>query len=168
MAALSAVKPKLDTLAVLSAQLGLQPGDDVNTKAVAACSALKTAASAAAPDPAKYVGVEVVEALRSDLAALTAKTANREVGELVDAGLADGRLLPAQKDWATALGKKDLAALSGYLATATPIAALSGTQTGGAAPQGAKDANGLTPAELAVCSATGIDPKDFAAAKPAA
>lgn len=167
VAALSALQPKLETLAVLNTQLGVQEGADPTT-AIAACTALKTAANAAAPDPAKYVGVEVVEALRTDLAALTAKTANREVGELVDAGLADGRLLPAQKDWATSLGKKDLAALSGYLATATPIAALSGTQTGGAAPQGAKDANGLTPAELAICSATGIDPKDFAAAKPAA
>ena len=30
-----------------------------------------------------------------------------------------------------------------------------------------KDANGLSEAELAVCSMTGIDPKDYAAAKPA-
>lgn len=167
LVALSAVKPKLDTLAALNTQLGVDAGAE-GAVAVAACTALKTAASATAPDPAKFVPVAVVDALRTDLAALTAKTTAREVDELVNAGLADGRLLPAQKDWAISLGQKDLAALSGYLATSTPIAALNGTQTGGQPPAGAKDANGLTPVELAVCSATGIDPKDFAAAKPAA
>ena len=168
IAACSALKPKLDTLDALTTALGVKPGDDVATTAIAACSALKTQAAAAAPDPAKFVGVEVVETLKTQLAALTAENTDRKVSELVESGLADGRLLPAQKDWAMGLGKTNLAALSGYLATATPIDALGGTQTGGQAPAGGKDENGLTNAELAVCSATGIDPKDFAAAKPKA
>lgn len=166
--ACSGLKPKLATLAALTAALGVKDGDDVATTAIAACSALKTQAAAAAPDPAKFVGVEVVESLKTQIAALTAESTDRKVSELVDGGLADGRLLPAQKDWATSLGKTNLAALSGYLATATPIAALAGTQTGGQPPAGGTDENGLTGAELAVCSATGIDPKDFLAAKPKA
>ena len=64
-------------------------------------------------------------------------------------------------------GMADLAALSAYLDKAAPIAALAGTQTNGDAPAGGKDERGLTAAELAVCSATGVDPKDFAAAKSA-
>lgn len=88
-----------------------------------------------------------------------------KLGELVESGLADGRLLAAQKDWATELGKKDIA-MSAYLKTAQPIAGLRASQTGGNAPAGGVDENGLTQAELAVCSATGISPKDFAAQKP--
>lgn len=168
IAACSALKPKLDTLDALTTALGVKPGDDVSTTAIAACSALKAQAAAATPDPAKFVGVDVVETLKTQLAALTAENTNRKVDELVAAGLADGRLLPAQKDWAIGLGKTNLAALSGYLETATPLAALGGTQTGGLPPAGGKDESGLTATELAVCSATGVDPKDFAAAKPKA
>ena len=138
------------------------------SKAVlAACTAIKTKAAATGePDPSKYVGVGVVEELKGQIAALTAKQTDREVGELVESGLADGRLLAAQKDWATELGKKDIAALTAYLKTAQPIAGLRSSQTGGNAPAGGVDENGLTQAELAVCSATGISPKDFAAQKP--
>lgn len=162
IAACAALRPKLDTLDQLATTLGTAPEG-----AVAACSALKTRA-AAVPDPAKYVPVGVVEEIKGQLAALSAENIDRKVNELVDQGLADGRLLPAQKDWATGLGKSDIASLTSYLGTAQPLAALSATQTGGRRPAGGKDENGLTADELAVCSATGIDPKDFAASKPKA
>lgn len=158
IAACAALKPKLDTLDKLTQTLG------VGTEgAVAACTALKQAT----PDPAKYVPVAAFEEMRGQLAALSAENTNRKVNDLVETGLADGRILPGMKDWAISLGQKDVAALSAYLDKAAPIAALSGTQTGGQQPAGVKDANGLSEAELAVCSMTGIDPKDFAAAKPA-
>ncbi|MCP3048333.1 phage protease [Xanthomonas euvesicatoria pv. allii] len=162
IAACSALRPKLDTLDTLATALGTAPEG-----AVAACSALK-ARAAGAPDPAKYVPVSVVEDIKGQLAALSAENTDRKVSELVDQGLADGRLLPAQKDWATDLGRSHLASLTSYLATAHPVAALSATQTGGRQPAGGKDENGLTVDELAICTATGIDPKDFAASKPKA
>lgn len=160
------LKPKLDTLDKLTQELGASAPDG----ALAACSALKTKAqaAAAAPDPAKYAPVSALEEVRGQLAALSAERTAEKVDALVQAGLEDGRLLPAMKDWAADLGKKDLAALSAYLDKAAPIAALAGTQTRGQQPVGTKDENGLTAAELAVCSMTGISPKDFAAAKPAA
>lgn len=169
IAALSATKPKLDALDQIRKDLGVGEITDAatGTAAVAACSAVRTAAADKTPDPSKFVPVSVVEQLKTDIAALSAKQVGREVDELVNAGLADGRLHKSQKDWATSLGKSDIAALTKYLETATPIAALSGTQTGGQEPAGGKDENGLTGAELAVCTATGVDPKDFAAAKKA-
>lgn len=166
VAACNALRPQLDALQKIGKEVGAEEIGD-GTAVLAACTALKTkAASAGDPDPAKYVAVGVVEELKGQLASLTAKQTEREVNELVESGLADGRLLPAQKDWATDLGKKDIAALSTYLKTAQPIAGLRGSQTGGAALAGGLDENGLTREELAVCSATGVSPKDYAAAKP--
>lgn len=168
VAACSTLKIKLDNFQATAKAVGIEDGGMGDGAAVvAACTSLHAKANANVPDPSKYVSVTVVEELRGEIAALSSKNIDREVNELVDSGLADGRLLPAQKDWAISLGKKDIAALSSYLKTAEPIAALRGTQTGGDVPAGVKDENGLTQAELAVCSATGVTPKDFAAAKAA-
>lgn len=164
VAACTALKLRLDALDKIGAEVGVKEVGD-GAAVIAACTALKTQASAAAPDPAKFVAVGVVEELKGQLAILTARQVDREVGELVEAGLADGRLFEAQRQWATDLGKKDIAALSQYLKTAQPLAGLRGSQTEGKPPAGTTDENGLTAAELAVCTATGIDPKAFAAAK---
>lgn len=160
IAACSALPTRLSTLQSLTTALGAE-----ESGAVAACSALQHKATAS-PDPAKYVPVAVVEGLHSQIAALSATNTAAEVTALVDAGLADGRILPAQKDWATDLGKSNIAALSTYLAKTPAIPALARSQTQGNPPPESKDQSGLTPTELAVCSQTGISPADFAAAKP--
>lgn len=167
LAALAAVKNRPDPLAKLRADLGLAEtvgAEEVST----AVAALKTkAATAGNPDPKKFVGVEVVEDLRTQIAALSATSTARAIDDLVKPALEDGRLLSAQEKWARDLGKSDIAALTAYLDGAAPIAALRRTQTDGQEPAGGKDGNGLTVAELAVCKATGIDPKAFATAKAA-
>ena len=126
-----------------------------------------TAAANATPDPAKYVPVSVVEELKTSVAALTAKVAERQVEDLIAPALKDGRLLPAQEAWARDLGETNVAALTAYLKTAQPIAALSGTQTGGKPPAGDpdKDAHGLTKDELAVAAACGLTPEAYAKGK---
>jgi len=159
---------KADPLAGVRKALGV--ADDAKPEAiVAACTAVKAKADATVEaDPAKFVPVAQFESVKTELAALTAKVRGDEVAQLVDAGLKDGRLLPAQKEWATELGKKDVAALSAYLKTAQPIAALAGSQTGGRSPEKtAANPHGLTVDELAVCSATGISAEEFAKAKGA-
>jgi phage I-like protein len=129
---------------------------------VAACTALREKAAAGAPDPAQYVAVATFETVKTELAALKSQVQTTEVAALVEQGLADGKLLPAQKDWATSLGQKDVAALKSYLDSAAPIAALRSTQTHGDPPAGgnANDEQ-LTDAELAVCRATGVSSEDF-------
>lgn len=152
-----------DALKDVRNALGLKADAD-SAAVVAACTSLK----ANQVDPAKFVPVTVVEEVKGQLAALTAKLHSDEVDELVKGGLADGKLLPAQEAWARDLGKTNLAALTSYLATAQPIAALTSTQTGGKAPAGAKNDKGLTEAEMAVCTAMGLTPDQYKAAGTAA
>jgi phage I-like protein len=111
------------------------------------------------------VPVAVVDELRTNISALTARQAQIDIDAAIAPALADGRLLPgAQETWARDLGKTNLAALTAYLATAQPIAALTSTQTNGNPPAAA--ANGaaqLSPEQLAVCSAMGLTPETFKA-----
>lgn len=166
-AALTALGP-LNTLKAradaASSALGLA-ADATADAVTAACSTLRTQATAATPDPAKFVPVDVVETLKTSVAALTAKQNERDVADLVQPALADGRLLPAQEKWALDLGKSNIAALSSYLDTAQPMAALSSTQTRGREPVQTKEAHGLTPEEVSVAMACGLTPEQFAAAK---
>ena len=150
-----------------AARAALKLDDTATAETVtAACTSLRAAAGAT-PDPAKYVPVSVVEELKTSVAALTAKVGERQVEDLITPALADGRLLPAQETWARDLGKTNLAALTAYLKTAQPIAALSSTQTGGKPPAGEQDkgAHGLTKDELAVAAACGLAPEAYAKGK---
>lgn len=115
-------------------------------------SAHLAALSAAKPDPAQFVPLAQFESLKTDFAALKTAHDERLVADLVDPALSDGRLLPAQEQWARDLGKSNLAALKGYLDTAKPLAALSATQTGNKPPVGGEDVTGEAPLED-VCKA---------------
>lgn len=114
-----------------------------------------------APDPAKFVGIEVVQQLQTQVAALTAQVNGNELETVVTAALADGRILPAMEAWARELGKKDLAALKAYVAAAQPIAALNGTQTGGENPADKGGDGQLDAAAIAVCKQLGISADDY-------
>ena len=108
VAALDALKSQSGQVATLTAEI----------------SSLK----AAAPDPAKYVPVDTVAAMQTQIAALKAGIEAKELDVMIEAGLSDGRILPEMEAWARTLNQ---AALKGYLDKAQPIAALKGTQTGG-------------------------------------
>lgn len=120
------------------------------------------AAKAGTPDPAKFVPLAVVEDLKKDIAVLKATQIGGEVEALVKAGLDDGRLLPAQEEWARGLGATNLAALRTYLKTTPAIAALKSQQTGGKAPVPEK-VEQLDAETLAVCRSLGVEPKDYLA-----
>ena len=89
------------------------------------------------------------------LAALTAE---------IDAALADGRLPKACEGWAKTTAKTNPEAIKSYIASAVPVAALKGTQTGGTSPSGAPVA-ALTDEELYACNQLGLSNADFIAAK---
>ena len=153
-----------------AARAALKLDDTATAETVtAACTSLRTAATNATPDPAKYVPINVVQELQTNVAALTADVNKRQLDDLIAPALADGRLLPAQEDWARDLGKTNVAALTNYLKTAQPIAALTATQTGGKSPAAGetKDAHGLTKDELAVAAACGLAPEAYAKGKAA-
>jgi phage I-like protein len=131
--------------AAMSAQittaLGLKDGADV-TAALAAITTLQTQAQGTDATTATTIA-----ALQSQLATLTTAAAEAKVDEVVQAALSAGKLLPAQKAWATDLGKRDLTLLQGYVAGAPSVAALH-SQTGGKAPGGTQD-DGLNAEALA-------------------
>lgn len=128
-------------------------------------AALKVAVNQ--PDPAKFVPIAVMKSLQDELTSLKAEKLELEVNDVVDVALSEGKLLPAQEEWARNLGKENLASLKQYLAAAQPIAALTGTQTGGKPPAGDGNENELTDDQLALCKAMGITPEDFKKNMPA-
>ncbi len=163
-----------ETLKKLLAALGLAE-TTAEGDAIAAVAALKAKADgadtqiaalkAAAPDPAKFVPVETMQAMQGQIAALSARINDDEAGRLIETAIGEGKLSEPQREWAQALGKSDIAALRAYVASAPAIAALKGMQTGGGAPAGAGGAGGPTDAQLAVCSMLGLTPEQFAAGK---
>ncbi|WP_176371150.1 phage protease [Crenothrix polyspora] len=85
-------------------------------------------------NPANFVALAKFSEVQAELSALKDKVAAKDIDDTVNAALLDGRLLPAQEQWARDLGKSQLSALNDFLKVAQPIAALAGTQTGGKAP----------------------------------
>lgn len=167
-----------ETLKKLLAALGL-PDTTSEADALAGVTALKataaeqttqiatlkaSASDPAKPDPAKYVSVEVMKTLQTEVAALSARLSFGEASAVIEEALASGRLLPAQKVWAEELGKSDLAALKAFVSATPANPALAGTQTQGKAPEGGGRI-ALSGAQLSVCAQLGIETKDFQAAQ---
>lgn len=75
--------------------------------------------------------IAALTAAQDELAALKAANKERDINDTIQAALSESKLLPSQVEWATNLAKTDLALLTGFLATAQPIAALAGNQTDG-------------------------------------
>jgi phage I-like protein len=125
-------------------------------------AALKSKADGAKPDLAKYVPKAVYEEAQAQLAALKAGGDTKEIEQLIEQGLADGRIAgKATADW---LREQGLAALKAHMEDSPAIAALKATQTNGKKPEGSedeKDKDKLTAEELAVCKAMGLSPEDY-------
>lgn len=160
LTALGPIKPLQERAVAACTALSL-PADASAQAVTAACTSLR---AATAPDPSKFVPVGVVDEMRTQLAALSAQVLERQIDDLVKPALADGRLFHAQEQWARDLGKTNVAALTSYLSTAQPIAALTSTQTKGVPPSGlAKGDAQLSADELAVCTAMGMSPEQYKA-----
>jgi phage I-like protein len=118
------------------------------------------ALKSASPDPAKYVPLEVMQALQTELSTLRSEQVDREVDGVVAAALSVGKLLPAQEAWARELGKANLTLLKQHVDTAQQITALTGLQTGNKPPKDLPQGE-LSESELAMCRNTGVSPEDF-------
>jgi len=125
--------------------------------------ALVAAAKGQTVDLTKFAPVAVVEELKRDIVALKASQLGSEVENLVAAGLADGRLLPAQESWARELGQSNTAALKTYLEQTPAIAALKGQQTRERKAETPTTVEQLDAEALAVCKAMGVEPADYLA-----
>lgn len=148
LAAIAALKDGTSTVALAA---GLKA--DAAAKDVALAVA---AAVAAKPDPAKFVPIETVSALTTRIADLEKAAATGKVESAVTAALTAGRIIPAQKDWATAYAEKDLAGFQAFVATQPVIG-------GGQKPGKAAGGDGaLDETDTAVLTALGLTPEAFA------
>lgn len=162
----------------LLAALGL-PETATEAEALAALSALKTAHTGelaalrgamqtTPPDPAKYVEVATLTAVRGELATattelarLTAEKGQAEIDKVIADGLAAGKLTPATEPHARKLAG-NLEALKGFIDAQPAVVTPGATQTGGRKPEGAldaTDAGAIAQAALkyqAAQSATGV------------
>lgn len=136
------------------------------TGLISAKDAQIVALKSAAPDPAKYVPIDVMNSLQTELAALRSERLTSEIDGIVVAALSVGKLLPAQEAWARELGKTNLSLLKQHIDNTSPITALTGLQTGGVPPAG-QPAGELSESEMAMCRNMGISPEDFKKTKAA-
>jgi phage I-like protein len=141
-----------DVLVAVCSQAGVAAG--------ASADAIVTAIRAKGVDLGKYVTMEAHNATRAELE----RFRQAELDALIETGLQSGKLLPAQKEWATALAAQDPKLLRDYLGvTAEHLAPVKKPSDGDTAAN-----HGLTAAELAVCTQMGLDPKAYAEANKTA
>lgn len=118
--AIEALKHDKEHMTELCNALGVADGEDPKAKV----ASLTTLA-----DPAQNVPLTVVEDLKSQIAELQRGASEDKKQALLDKGVAEGKLLPVQLDWAKGLS---VASLSAYLDKTPAIVALSGQhQSGG-------------------------------------
>lgn len=139
-----------DAAVLASVRTKFKLADDAGEEAVLA--AIATAATPGEPDPAKYVPIDALKDVQAKLGQLH----EDKVLAAVDAAIEEGKLTPAQKDWAVKLGKQDIAELNSFLATAP---AFKGGKVIEGNPETRKTA--LTEEEAAICSMMGVKPEDY-------
>lgn len=151
------LKAAVDKAVAAAGEMTKTTGD-----AVKQVAALK--AQVEKPDPLKFVSIGVVDALREELAALKAGADVESVDRLIADAREEGRLFASEESWARDLAERHgVAALKANLDKRPTVAALKGRQTHDSDKNRGGGGNALTEAQLAVCKATGIDPKDYAA-----
>ncbi|MGY5789061.1 phage protease len=143
---LTALNALATSNAALVAASGVTKADD----ALAAITAMRTASK---PDPAKYVPIEQVTAMQADINTLKNTVAGDKAEADVNQAIAEGKIMPALKDWALDLHKSNLSAFNAFLAKA-PVLTASQRVATTAAPGAA--AGALDDADLAVMSQMGL------------
>jgi phage I-like protein len=116
------------------------------------------------PDPAKLVSVETMQELQKQIAVLTAQLNSNKAAQVIENALANGQLLPAQKQWATDLAATPdgLVKLTAYLATMPAIASLSGKSgQQSAANSNPEKVAALTENEKAAAKALGYSEAEY-------
>lgn len=98
-----------------------------------------------------------------DFLALKARLDDRDAEDLVAKAIADGKVTPAQRDWAKGYACKDRPGFEAFVAQA-PVVVASGRVVPPAASGGGTGA-GLTEYEAMVCGQLKLDPKKYQAEK---
>jgi phage I-like protein len=155
LAALAAMAMPKEAMEAAAARLGL-------VATATAAEIATAAASMATPDPAKYVPIDVVDALRADLATAATRSAGQTAEQLVTAATEAGQITPAMRPWALDYAGKDPAGFKAWAEKAPAIVKPGAEPLDTAAAQ---NGPGLTDEEHRVVKMLGITPEAFAAEK---
>ncbi|SBW13041.1 putative Mu-like prophage FluMu I protein [uncultured Alphaproteobacteria bacterium] len=163
--AATAAAASVKALAAATAAAGLPEtakAEDLTAKIgeLVKASAEKSAA-ASAVDPTQFVPREMFDSLSSQVKSMQETAATAAATQAVDGAIAEGKVAPAQRDWALGYAGKDLAGFQAFAAAAPKIV---GASAAAALPPGDKAATaaGLSAEEAAVAAALGISPADYA------
>lgn len=145
LAAVAAMKASLTEIAAAG-------GVAVQSGAASIVAAIK----AKAADPAKFVPVDQVVAVQSQLKALQDQIAVQSATAAVEAAMAAGKVAPATKDWALSYAKADPAGFAAF-AAAAPVIVAPGAKTAAVPPGATGGADQLSAEDIAVCTQMGLD-----------
>jgi phage I-like protein len=113
------------------------------------------------PDPTKYVPVGVVAELQKQVTTLTNDATQTKATAAVDTALKEGKLIPAQRDWALALASKDPSAFADYVAKAPTL--IQGSGLGNYTAETAAAKGELTNDQASIAQQLGVKPDDLKA-----
>lgn len=152
--ALTAVQSLLSDRKAITAAAGL--ADDAAATAIVAAMSV----NAGTPDPSKYVPIGLVTAMQADLTELRGTLDQDKAEKAVADAIREGRLTPAQKDWATAYHRADPAGFADFVSKAPVLSAAQRSSASAQPPakvEGALDAH-----HSAIAAAMGVDPAAYA------
>ena len=158
VAACAALAARAAQLPAIAKAAGL--AEDADGDAVA--TAVAAARAQGEPDPGKYVPREQFDEVAQGLRALQDETAAAKAESAVDAAVADGRIAPAQREWALGYAKADPEGFAGYVAAAPRIVNPGG---GGHRPPPDDADAPLSADEVAACRAAGITEEAYKKAR---
>src|SRR5262249_25136167 len=113
---------------------------------------------AANPDPARYVGVADYERALTELNSLKAEQAHERASHAVEEAIRAGRLVPAQREWATAYCVGDANGFRAFIAKQPSII---GGETRIPGASNDKRTIALSATEIAICAQLGLKHADF-------
>jgi phage I-like protein len=150
LAAIVAQRDELKSLrgsvkAVASA-LGLKEGA-TGDELVTAASSIKT-------------GQGEIDALQKQLASVISERAAEKAEAAADAAIADGRLIPAQRDWAVSYASRDPEGFAVFAKAQPKVLA-----AGATAARVTEGGDALSAEEVAICASLGLAHKDFIATR---
>jgi len=122
------------------------------------CAAIGGLSEEAQPDPAKYVTIDQYNELHQQVIELCSQSQKTEHQTAVDDAIREGKLTPAQRDWAMELASKDPDSLSKYLDKAIPVIGKQSVPSVKPQPKSSQ----LSGDALTICSQLGLDEKGFA------
>ncbi|MBL8575125.1 MAG: phage protease [Hyphomicrobiaceae bacterium] len=147
-----------DILAAIAAmQADLKALADAGGVAVqSGATAIAAAIKAKAADPSRFVPVDQVVAVQSQLKALQDQIAAQSATSAVEAAMAAGKVAPATKDWAVSYAKQDPAGFKAFV-DAAPVIVAPGAKTAAVPPGATGGGDQLSAEEIAVCKQMGLD-----------